>query len=258
MAKESKQKKDSKIFSGLSLTSPVVLVFVLFAVVSSFTIGTLWTKVRYLEGSQSPPTNNDQVLGEDVKIDPSDDAVVDTNQVPDITEREHVKGNRNAKIALVEYSDYDCPFCQRFHPTAQQMLDEYGDQVMWIYRHFPLDSLHPNARTKSIASECVYEQGGNDAFWNFTDRLYDPSGPVSVDDMPGIVTTLGLDSNAFETCLSAREVDRYVETHIQVGTEAGVRGTPGNFIVNFESNEVVELRGAVPFETLKQTIDSLL
>jgi len=89
-----------------------------------------------------------------------------------ISEKDHVRGNRSAKIKLVEYSDFECPFCQRFHLTAKQVLDEYGNDVAWVYRHFPLDQLHPKARPTAEASECVYELGGDEAFWKFTDEVF--------------------------------------------------------------------------------------
>lgn len=93
------------------------------------------------------------------------------SKVPKLKEQDHVRGNRNAQVLLIEYSDFQCPFCQRFHPTALQVLEEYGDDVAWVYRHFPLDQLHPQARSAALASECVTEIGGDEAFWEFTDKV---------------------------------------------------------------------------------------
>lgn len=85
--------------------------------------------------------------------------------------RDHIRGNKKAKVVVIEYSDFQCPFCQRVHPTYKQILETYGDDVMWVYRHFPL-SFHPKAMPAALASECAYEQGGNDAFWKFADELF--------------------------------------------------------------------------------------
>lgn len=85
---------------------------------------------------------------------------------------DHVRGNRNADVLLIEYSDFECPFCVRFHPTAQQLLDEYGNKMGWVYRHYPLDQLHPSARPAALASECVKEIGGEEAFWKFADEAF--------------------------------------------------------------------------------------
>jgi len=89
-----------------------------------------------------------------------------------VTQDDWIKGDKNAPISIVEYSDIDCPFCKRHHPTLDQLVEEYDGQVNWVYRHFPLDQLHPDARKKAEASECAGDQGGNEAFWEFLDLLY--------------------------------------------------------------------------------------
>lgn len=90
-----------------------------------------------------------------------------------ITEKDHVKGNSNAQITLVEFSDFQCPFCKRFHPTVQQALAEYGDQIRWVYKHSPIDQIHPQARPAAEASECIAEQKGSEGFWQFADALFE-------------------------------------------------------------------------------------
>lgn len=92
-------------------------------------------------------------------------------KLPRVQSQDHVRGDRNAKILLIEYSDFQCPFCQRFHPTEQQMLSEYKDTAL-VLRHFPLEQLHPYARGAAYASECIAELGGDDAFWKFTDTVW--------------------------------------------------------------------------------------
>lgn len=84
---------------------------------------------------------------------------------------DHYRGNPDAEIVLVEYSDYECPFCTRFQTTMQQVIADYGDQVAWVYRHYPLPQLHPNAIMLANASECATELGGSDAFWELSDVL---------------------------------------------------------------------------------------
>lgn len=103
------------------------------------------------------------------EIDPTLQA--DVANAPSVTAEDNYRGASDARIVLVEYSDYECPFCERFHPTAQQALDEYPDDVAWVFRHYPL-SFHPNAQKAAEAAECVYSLAGNDAFWAYTDRLF--------------------------------------------------------------------------------------
>lgn len=90
-----------------------------------------------------------------------------------VSDSDHIRGSNNAKITVVEYSDYDCPFCSRFHTTMQQVLSEYEGDVRWVYRHYPIPQLHPNANKMSQASECIADQNGEEAFWKFSDAYYE-------------------------------------------------------------------------------------
>src|SRR3989344_1224206 len=121
---------------------------------------------------------------------------------------EHIKGSPNADIVLIEYSDLECPYCSRFHPTMQQVLQAYGDKVAWVYRHFPLNSIHPGAQKKAEAAECVTELGGNDKFWKFADLVFAKSAETSasavlVTDLKGFATQAGVDGDKFQTCLDS-------------------------------------------------------
>lgn len=94
-----------------------------------------------------------------------------------ITKDDHMLGNPDAEITIVEYTDMECPFCARIHPTLHQIVTDYGGKVNWVVRHFPLDNLHPNARTKAEASECVWAQDGDEAFFKYTDKLFEAAAP---------------------------------------------------------------------------------
>lgn len=108
-----------------------------------------------------------------------DSELVEASSFPEglhIASDEYIRGNPNAPITIVEFSDLQCPFCKRFHPTVQQALSEYGDQVRWVYKHYPIDQLHPHARPAAEASECIGEQKGADGFWQFIDAVFAVQG----------------------------------------------------------------------------------
>lgn len=187
---------------------------------------------------------------------PDNEPVIQGSQVEfTITENDHIKGNPNAEITLIEFSDLECPFCKAFHPTVQQALDEYGDRIRWVYKHFPLDNIHPKADKEAEAAECAGELGGNDGFWAYVDRVFQvtPSNNgLDLALLPQIAQDLGIDRSAFETCLNSGKYAQRVENDYQQGLKAGVTGTPGSFVNG------MPVRGAVSYGTLKAAIDQAL
>ena len=94
-------------------------------------------------------------------------------QMRPISPDDHILGNVNAKIIIVEYSDLECPFCKMFHNTMHQVVEKSNGNVAWVYRHYPILQLHPKAFHEAEATECAWEQGGNSAFWKYTDKLFE-------------------------------------------------------------------------------------
>lgn len=173
-----------------------------------------------------------------------------------LKERDHVLGNPNADVLIIEYSDTECPFCKRFHETMLQVMDQYGKsgQVAWVYRHFPLDQLHPKARKEAEALECAGELGGNAAFWKYTDKLYEitpANNGLDLAELPKIATMVGLDATAFATCLSSGKYAERVNEDFKDGANIGVRGTPYSIVWNRKTGKQLPLNGAYPFENVK-------
>jgi len=169
-----------------------------------------------------------------------------------VTAQDHVRGDFEAPVTIVEYSDYQCPFCSRFHPTIKQILADYPGQVRWVYKHFPLDQIHAQARPAAEASECVFEQKGNDGFWQFTDGLFENQSRLGNSLYKELAGQIGVNADQFTNCVSSRKYKDKVESDYQEGIKAGVRGTPGSF-VNGQS-----IPGAVPYSTLKAAVDQAL
>lgn len=176
--------------------------------------------------------------------------------------RDHIRGNANAPVTLIEYSDFECPFCKRFHLTAKKLVEQSNGQVRWVYRHFPIDQLHPvKARKEAAASECAAELGGNDAFWKFTDRFYEltPSNNrTDVDTvLPQIAREVGLDEGRFASCVASGRHDRRIEEDRQNAIATGGRGTPWSIIMS-KNGKTYPLSGAQPYAAVKQLVDLAL
>jgi len=181
-------------------------------------------------------------------------------QLAPVTENDWIRGNPEANVTIVEYSDLECPFCQRFHPTMQQVIAEYGDSVRWVYRHFPLVSLHSKAPKEAEAAECAGELGGNDAFWKYIDRIFEVSptnNGLNLDILPDIAEYVGLNRSAFTSCLDSGKHADKVQSQYNDAVSAGGQGTPYNVIIA-PNGEKIPVSGAVPFEQIKSFLDQVL
>ena len=177
-------------------------------------------------------------------------------------DRDHIRGNLDAPVTLIEYSDFECPFCKSFHSTVRKVVDESNGRVRWVYRHFPLDQIHPvKARKEAAASECAAELGGNDAFWKFADRFFELTPSNNKTDvatvLPRIAREIGLDGAKFASCLASGRHDRRVEEDVQNAVATGGRGTPWSLVVS-KSGRIYPLSGAQPYASVKQLVDLAL
>ena len=169
-------------------------------------------------------------------------------QTFNITQSDHVRGDFNAPITLVEFSDFECPFCERHYPTMNQIISNYQGRVRLVYKHFPL-SFHPNAQKAAESSECASEQG---KFWEYHDKLFtNQSNGYSTDKFKQWAVELKLNTKKFNDCLDSGKYASKVQADAQEGAQKGVNGTPATFV----SGQLVS--GAVPYESFKQIIDSL-
>lgn len=182
------------------------------------------------------------------------------NESPQVTDEDNIRGNKNAPVVLIEYSDFECPFCKRFHPTMQKLIKEYGDKVAWVYRHYPL-SFHANAQKEAEATECANELGGAIKFWEYTDKLFDRtlSGGTGfpLEQLVPLATELGLNTDAFKTCLDTGRFATKVKEEMSNGTKIGVTGTPGTVVLRSGKKPTL-IPGALPYDQIKQIVDNAL
>lgn len=229
----------------------------------AFVVGMLWQKVQNLESGGTISIAGTQGAAGTTKTGQAGGtpSFGSADQVDKLRQDDHVRGGRNARILLIEYSDLECPFCKKFHPTAKQIVDEYKGQVAWVYRHFPLDQIHSKADKEAEAVECANELAGSDGFWQLVDKIFEvtPSNNgLNLDDLPKLAGEVGLNQNAFKTCLDSGKYADHVESDYQSGIKAGVTGTPGNILLDTKTGKTKLIPGALPFDNFKTEIDGIL
>lgn len=253
IAKIKKETKNALLVPILIIIGIIVLLIVLIKIPNNSNSGltlpngekvpTLDQAKKQLEDSKNATNIPDQKLGQSDKW----------------------QGNPNARIVIFEYSDLDCPFCIRFHPTMKQLVSEYPNDILWIYRHFPLDELHPKARTEAIASECVAKLSNNENFWKFLDSALAFTSSNVEDPMPtlkGFAVGLGIDPKAFDSCIATNNIDKKISTLItnqaNLGIQSGAKGTPFSVILDRQTGAVYPAPGAQDIDTLREIVKTIL
>lgn len=237
-----------------------------------FAVGMLWQKVQNLEGGGTTRIAGTQAgaAGGAQGGQPAAGAAQPQQPSKGVTsvDDDPVLGDKNAPVTIVEFSDYECPFCKRhFDETIPQLVKEYVDKgrVKIVYRDFPLSFHDPMATKEAVAANCAKEQGGDKKYFEFHDEIFKRTtsngNGLNDDKIQTIAKDLGLNTSKFTSCLSNKAMEDEVKKDIADGTAAGASGTP-SFIVGKSSNDgkidgdlVV---GAQPFAAFKAVIDPLL
>ena len=159
------------------------------------------------------------------------------------------EGPKDAPVTLVEFSDFQCPYCARMQPTLKQIKDTYGEKVRLVFRQFPLNSIHPQAQKAAEASLCANDQG---RFWEMHDKLFETDTGLKIDDIRERATSLELNLEDFNQCLDSGKYSAAVQQDVLDGVKAGVTGTPALFING------LSFSGARSFEEISEVIDAEL
>lgn len=172
----------------------------------------------------------------------------------------HIYGNTDAQFTLVEYSDFECPFCKRFHDTPKQLVDQSGGRVNWEWQHYPLAFHNPAAEVGAHASECVGELAGNKAFWAFTGEWFARTqlNGQGVDDIERIAQEVGAPLDAYRQCMESGKYKEMIQKQMDRGTSLGVTGTPATVVVDNTTGNTLLVKGAQSSQVLLQAIQQLL
>ncbi len=227
------------LFAGLAIFSTIMLGYLVWSVSSGK--GILAAAPKQAVVAAQPNADAAQPAAEQPPAQP----------VRGADKTDHVLGSANAPVTLIEYSDFECPYCRRHYETIKQILAEYKDKVRLVYRHYPLD-FHANAQKAAEASECAADLGGNDGFWKMYDKIF-TADDITVAGLKKLAKDIGLNEAKFNDCLDSGKTANRIKAQADEATTFGVQGTPANFL---NGNEVPG--GAQPFSVYKTAIDSLL
>jgi protein-disulfide isomerase len=176
---------------------------------------------------------------------------------------DHILGNPNATVKVIEYADLECPYCKVFHTTMHQIMDYYGQSgnVEWVFRPFPLGQIHSKAPKEAEAAECAADQGGSQAFFAYVDKIYDitPSeNNLDLAQLPIVAKDVGLNVDTFNSCLSSGKYAQKVQDSYNEAIKAGGTGTPFILITKAGSTDAIPLEGAQPYDSMRAAIDAVL
>jgi len=179
--------------------------------------------------------------------------------------RDHVRGNATAAVSLIEYTDFECPFCKRFHVTPKTLLDRYGGRVNWVVRNYPLPFHDPAARKESLAAECVAQLAGNDVYWKYADAVFastrsNGAGLPDEHSVEKLAVALGVKDSSMTACMNDPKgvAAGRVDEDVSDGSAAGVSGTPATIVRNNRTGASEAIVGALPPEGFVATIERML
>lgn len=221
------------------------IVLVILLIGAAFLIGSMWTKIKTMENRTAKKVA-------ETTLQPTGSVAgvaLNTGKVEvAITPNDPVRGNSQAKVTIIEFSDFQCPFCGRAEPTLKQIFETYGDQVKLVYKNFPLP-FHEHAQDAAIAALCAKDQG---KFWEYHDVLFQNQDSLKITDLKKYASDLSLKTQNFNSCLEDKKYKGQIEADMMEGNKLGVRGTPAFFI----NGRLVS--GAQPFENFRTIIDEEL
>lgn len=176
---------------------------------------------------------------------------------------DHIKGNPNATVTLIEYADYECPFCKRFHTTPEQVMKKFGDQVNWVYRDMPLSFHGKAAVIEGKAGECAAQLGGNKVYWPYANAMFNASqsngkGLGGGKTVYSLAKQFGLNASKFKACMNNPATQKILDNNTQTANKMGISGTPTTIIRNNKTGDVKVIVGAQSAQVVENAVKEVL
>lgn len=226
-----------------------VILIIISAFLFGFAFGSIWKENR-LSLTNQPA--QEEIAGEQIeqpREKPED--------VVPVNENDHVKGASNPTVTIFEYSDFNCTFCARLHPTIQQLVDTYPDQIAWVYRNYLLGGINSLSGSAAKIGECIAQKTNNDLYWQYISQIYSTvNNDNRITDIEGyyeIVNSLGIDRTLIENCKDTPEIAQLIENQLEGARKAGVAATPALILMS-DDGRYEFVAGAVSYESLENSV----
>ncbi len=263
------QKENNYITLRVPKFHKTQLLLTIALMVAAFLIGSLWTKLQYLEkgGTLTKGATTANAQGAAQQVPPQQAPPEDTTPKKVSIDDDPVLGDKNAKVTLIDFTDYECPFCKRYYDeTFSQIKRDYIDtgKMKYVVRDLPL-SFHANAHKEAQAAECAREQGGDEAYFKYHDEIFKRTTSngtgIALDKLSVIANDLGLSGDTLQSCLDADKFKAEVDKDLADASAVGATGTPTFFIGKSTSDGIItgtKIVGAQPYSAFQAEIDKQL
>lgn len=170
---------------------------------------------------------------------------------------DHIIGSPDAPIVLIEYSDFQCPYCSVVYPTLKKIVDDSHGQIAWVYRQMPLATIHPEANPSANAAECIAEQLGNAGFWKYTEAIFTNQTRLSQAYSANLAGQWGVDVAKYTACVDGKKYQSKIDADTAEAQQNGGNGTPFTVVVNTKSKKMVPLSGALSEAQFMSVINAI-
>jgi protein-disulfide isomerase len=168
---------------------------------------------------------------------------------------DHIEGSPNAKVVLIEYSDFQCPFCSLVYPTLKSIVENSGGKIAWVMRNYPLTSIHPQAQGAANAAECIAAQLGNTGWWKYADAVFNNQDKLNPAYSAELAAQFGADMQKYNACVAAGTYQSKIDAQAAEAQNNGGQGTP--YTVVYGSGKQVPVSGALPQSNFESVISQL-